>query len=114
MRLSLAFFAPCYEDGYTAVIAKYLLSVRASCNATETAKSNEENESILWSAYRQLSRFISLFEGIDDVKGEVLSMKEQRDQDFMATVTMGEAYRYAIAADKAKANTNAEQPGANS
>ena len=91
------------EDGYTAGIAKYLLSVRAFCNATETAKSIEENESILWSAYRQLSRFISLFEGIDDVKGEVLSMKDHRDQYFIDIVRMGEAYMSAIVFEKAKA-----------
>ena len=96
------------EDGYDAELAKYLLSVHASCNETGAAKSDDKNDSILWSAYRQLSGFISFFEGIDDVKGEVLSMKERRDKDFMDIIKMGEAYKYAIA-DKAKANTNAEQ-----
>ena len=62
------------EEGYCAGLKKYFINVKAFYNATETAISNEENESILWSAYRQLFRFISFFEGIDDVKGEVLSM----------------------------------------
>ena len=100
------------EDGYTAGIAKYLLSVHASCHATGTAKSDDENESILWSAYRKLSRFISFFEGIDDVKDEVFSMKEQCDKDFMTMLKASELYKYAIATNKAKANTNVEQPGA--
>ena len=100
------------EDGYGAGLVKYLLSVHASCHATGTAKSDDENESILWSAYRKLSRFISFFEGIDDVKDEVFSMKEQRDKDFMTMLKASELYKYAIATNKAKANTNVEQPGA--
>ena len=95
------------EYNYDAGLSKYLLSVHAS---PETAYSDKK-DAILWSAYRQLSRFISSFEGVDDVKDEVLGMKEKRDKDFMAFLKLSVGYMCALTA-KAKANTNAEQPEA--
>ena len=95
------------EHNYTVGLAKYLLSVHAS----PKTEYSDKKDAILWSAYRQLSRFISSFEGVDDVKGEVLGMKEKRDKDFMAFLKLGVAYMCALTAE-AKANTKAEEPGA--
>ena len=95
------------EYNYTVGLAKYLLSVHAS---PETEYSDKK-DAILWSAYRQLSRFISSFEGVDDVKDEVLSLKEKRDKDIMAFLKLGVGYMCALTAE-AKANKNAEQPEA--
>ena len=93
------------EYNYTVGLAKYLLSVHAS----PKTEYSDKKDAILWSAYRQLSRFISSFEGVDDVKDEVLGMKEKRDKDFMAFLKLGVGYMCALEV-KAKANTNAEQP----
>ena len=80
-------------------------------NASPETEYSDKKDAILWSAYRQLSRFISSFEGVDDVKDEVLGMKEKRDKDFMAFLKLAVAYMCALTAE-AKANTKAEQPEA--
>ena len=80
-------------------------------HASPETEYSDKKDAILWSAYRQLSRFISSFEGVDDVKGEVLSMRKVRDEFFTDTIKVYVAHRLAIAA---KAMANAELPGANS
>lgn len=80
-------------------------------HASPETEYSDKKDAILWSAYRQLSRFISSFEGVDDVKDEVLSLKEKRDKDIMAFLKLGVGYMCALTAE-AKANKNAEQPEA--
>lgn len=69
------------EDGYRARLAGYVSNM---------------DRSELWEAYSLLTRFISCFEGVDDVNDEVLSMKKWRDELFTNTITLAEKVKLGL------------------
>ena len=69
------------EDGYLARLAGSVSNM---------------DRSELWKAYSLLTRFISCFEGVDDVKDEVLSMKKMRDELFINAITLAEKVKLGL------------------